>query len=181
MSSRKGTTFLHEFREFIAFLGTLWGILAGISVFFPLSSALVEAIPLGKYGEDGGVFNIFPPHLITLVATTFTLFLVFSTFGKRSLLMAAGKTDARRRAWISLGLGMAALVAYVSIYSAYSEYAWDIFGLGSDDPRKVVFEVPLLLTYVAFFSLLTQAFMLLGMVEFYGNDHKDPDSRETSE
>jgi len=180
VSSRRGEAFLHEFREFVAFLGTLWGILAGISVFFPLSSALLEAIPLGRYGDDGGVFNIFPPHLITLIATVFTLFLVLSTFGKRKVLTARGNTNVRRRAWVSLAFGLAAVVAYVSIYSAYREYAWGVFGLGSDDPRKVFFEVPLLLTYVAFFSLLTHAFMLLGMAEFYATDRENPDSKESS-
>ena len=35
------------------------------------------------------------------------------------------------------------------------------------DPRKLLVEVPLLLSYVLFFSLLTRAFMLLGMIEFF--------------
>ena len=47
----KGAEFIKTLREFIAFLQSLWGILAGISVFFPLSNALTKTIPLG-YIED---------------------------------------------------------------------------------------------------------------------------------
>lgn len=171
-SRHKGTEFLREFREFITFLGSLWGLLAGISVFFPLSSVLVEAIPLQKYGVNDGVYNMLSPELITTVATIITLFIVLSTFGSREAFRgdASAKRSARRQAWISMGTAMAALVVYFAIHHTYSEYGYDVFGLGSDDPRKLLFEVPLMFVYAAFFSLLTRAFMLLGMSEFYKNE-----------
>jgi len=164
---KKGVGFLTEFREFITFLSTLWGLLAGISVFFPLSSVLLKAIPLGKYGENDGLFNILSPQLITLVATVVTLFVILSTFGRRNVFKGQGVRIARRQGWISMGASMAALITYITIHQVYGEHAYITFGMGSDDPRKLIFEVPLLLTYAAFFSLLTRAFMLLGMIEFY--------------
>lgn len=165
-SPKKGANFLKEFGEFITFLGTLWGLLAGISVFFPLSSTLLKLIPLRAYEADG-VFNHLSPPLITSVSTVVTLFVVLSTFGKRNEYRDSGMHIARRQAWISMGASMAALMTYMTIHQIYGEYAYDAFGLGSDDPLKLFFEIPLLIAYTAFFSLLTRAFMLLGMVEFY--------------
>jgi hypothetical protein len=60
------------------------------------------------------------------------------------------------------------LLAYVILYQVYAEYAWTKWGWGSDDPRKLFVEVPLLISYAAFFSLLTRAFVLLGMIAFFG-------------
>lgn len=167
---KKGIGFLREFREFITFLTTLWGLLAGISVFFPLSSVLLEAIPLGKYGENDGLFNIFSPQLITLVATIVTLFVILSTFGRRNAFKKQGVRNARSQGWISMVASMAALIIYIATHQVYGEHAYSTFGMGSDDPRKLFFEVPLLLSYTAFFSLLTRAFMLLGMIELYRDE-----------
>jgi hypothetical protein len=166
---QKGAGFLREFREFITFLRTLWGLLAGISVFFPLSSVFLKVIPLEAYGANG-VFNILSPPLITVVATVVTLFVVLSTFGRRDEFRGLGGRNARRQAWISMGVSMAALMTYMTIHQIYDEYAYSVFGIGSDDPRKLFFEIPLLVAYTAFFSLLTRAFMLLGMAEFYRDD-----------
>jgi hypothetical protein len=164
----RGEKFLNEFREFITFLRTLWGLLGGISVFFPLSNLLLKSIPLKAY-EEGGVFNILSPRLITVLATVLTLFLILSTFGRRDEFKKR-KHKARRQAWISMGISLAALMVYMVIHQIYDEYAYSVFGFGSDDPGKLFFEIPLLFAYVAFFSLLTRAFMLLGMVEFYRDD-----------
>jgi hypothetical protein len=168
-SPKRGANFLREFREFIAFLSTLWGLLAGISVFFPLSSIFLKVIPLKAY-EANGVFNHLSPPLVTAVATVVTLFLVLSTFGKREEFKGVRRNNARRQAWISMGVSMIALITYMTIHQIYAEYGYSVFGLGSGDPRKLFFEIPLLVAYTAFFALLTRAFMLLGMVEFYRND-----------
>lgn len=168
-SPKRGTDFLKEFREFIAFLSTLWGLLAGISVFFPLSSVFLKVIPLKPYEADG-VFNHLSPPLITAVATVVTLFLVLSTFGQRDEYKEMSRKNVRRQAWISMGVSMIALIAYMTIHQIYAEYGDSVFGLGSDDPRKLFFEIPLLVAYTAFFALLTRAFMLLGMMEFYRKD-----------
>jgi len=165
-SQTSGTDFIREFREFIAFLQSLWGLLAGISTFFPLSNVLLGVIPLKAYEADG-VFNHLSPPLITTVTTVVTLFVVLWTFGNRDQVKQIGKGKMQRRAWMAMAVSMVSLIAYIVIHQIYGEYAYS-WGWGSDDPRKLLAEIPLLITYCVFFSLLTRAFMLLGMTEFYG-------------
>jgi len=171
--SEKG--YLAQLRAFLVFLKNLWGILAGISVFFPLSNTFVEAIPLRAYGNDG-VFDQLTPSFITIFATVVTLFVVLVTFaGRREFQNPRNRRAMLRSAWFSLGISVLSLLAYLIIHQAYREYAWEPWGWGSGDPRKLLAEIPLFITYVIFFSLLTRAFMLLGMIEFFGNR----DSRDT--
>lgn len=160
---------MKEFREFTAFVSTLWGLLAGISVFFPFSSLFFKIIPLKAYEADG-VFNHLQPPLITAVATVVTLFLILSTFGRREEFKTVEGKLVRRRAWIAMGVSITVLITYMTIHQVYAEYGYSVFGLGSGDPRKLFFEIPLLFAYSAFFALLTRAFILLGMAEFYRND-----------
>jgi hypothetical protein len=164
---RKG--YLEELKEFFAFLKNLWGILASVSVFFPLSNILLDAIPLGSYGANDGVYDKLTPHLITTIATVITLFVVLATFtSRREFQKLRKKRDILRKAWLSFGVGILSLIIYLVIYQVYSEYAWVSWGWGSGDPRKLFAEIPLLISYVVFFSLLTRAFMILGMIEFFG-------------
>jgi hypothetical protein len=161
--------YIGELKAFLLFLKELWGLLAGISVFFPLSNILLRTIPLGAYGDDG-VFDQLPPSLLTTLATVVTLFVVLSTFANRRRFQDQQKRQSTlRAAWLSFGIGIVSLLTYLVIHQAYREYAWDPWGWGSGDPRKLFAEIPLLITYVMFFSLLTKAFTLLGMMEFFGN------------
>lgn len=162
--------YLDELKNFLAFLKRLWGILAGISVFFPLSNVLLQVIPLGQYGVDDGVFNILSPSLITTVAMVAALFVVLVTYASRAQLRQPKRRRAvLRSSWLSLGVGFLSLVAYLVLHQIYREYAWEPWGWGSDDPRKLIAEVPLLITYAIFFSSLTRAFMMLGILEFFGS------------
>ena len=61
----------------------------------------------------------------------------------------------------------------------YAQYAWSEWNWGSDDPRKLLVEVPLMLAYIAFFSLVTRAFVLLGLIEYFrGEGRRALNSRE---
>lgn len=159
---------LDELKAFLSFSKSLWGLLASVSVFFPLSNVLLAAIPLRAYGADDGVFDQLSPHLLTTVASVVTLFVLLVTFSGRSRF-----TDTRRRpvllreAWYSLALGLLSLLLYLAIYRFYFAYAWEPWGWGSGDPRKLLAEIPLLIAYVVFFSSLTRAFMILAMIEFF--------------
>lgn len=165
--SKKGH--LEELTDFLTFLQNLWGILAGVSVFFPLSNILLKVIPLSAYGTNDGVFDQLAPNLISTVTTVSTLFVVLVTFTGRHQFQDTRKRRAMlQKAWLSFGTGLFALLAYLVLHQAYREYAWIPWGWGSGDPRKLLAEIPLLITYVLFFSLLTRAFMLLGMVEYFG-------------
>ena len=83
--------YLEELKEFLTFLKNLWGILAGLSVFFPLSNVLLGAIPMRAYGTDDGVFDLLSPNLINTIATVVTLFVVLVTFAGRNQFQDAGR------------------------------------------------------------------------------------------
>lgn len=166
--SNKRTTFLEEFKNFIAFLQNLWGLLAGISVVFPLSNVFIKIFPLKAYGEEGGVFEHLSPSLITAVTTLITLFVILGLFSNRDTFKEKQKRQGiQRQAWISFVIGILAIVIYLVIHTMYLQYAWEPWGWGSGDPRKLFAEIPLLVAYSAFFALITRAFMLLGMIEFF--------------
>jgi len=174
--------YLEELKEFLAFSKNLWAILTSISIFFPFSNILINAIPLRAYGTDDGVFDQLSPYLITAIATVVTLFVVLVTFADRSQFQNPRKRGVMlRNAWISFGISILSLLAYLVIHQAYREYAWEPWGWGSGDPRKLIAEIPLLVAYVIFFSLLTRAFMLLGMIEFFGRrDARDGSSQRNT-
>jgi len=168
--SGRGTQFLDEFKEFLAFLKNLWGILAGVSVFFPLSNVLVKVIPLQSLEHDGA-FATLTPSLVTTLATITTLFLILWTFSHRSELTALPQRRAiRRRAARSFAAGGLTLVLYLVGYSVTLSNAYAVWGWESQDPRHLLAEVPLLLAYVASFALVTRAFVLLGMIEFFSTE-----------
>jgi hypothetical protein len=176
MSERgAGGEFLEEFRGFLLFLGSLWGLLAGVSVLFPLSNVLLEVIPLGAYGQEGGVYDLLSPRLVTTTSTLVTLFLLLAMFaGRERFRQRQVRRGVVRRAWITLLAGLLCLVAYLVLHRVYREYAWPVWGLGSGDPRKLLAEVPLAVAYVAFFALTTRAFVLLAMLEYLGEGGRRP-------
>ena len=171
--STQGSRFLKQFKEFTTFLRNLWGILAGISVFFPLSNVFIQIIPLGTF-DDGGVLVWFSARLFTTSATLVSLFLILWAFGQRQHFQSTRKTGKiQRQAWISFGLGLCALVAYLAAYYFIAVSAYDVLGWESADARRLMGEVFLLIVYSSFFALLTRAFVLLGMIEFFRQEKKE--------
>ncbi len=169
-TSNKGAAFIKELRDFILFLQNLWSILAGISVLFPLSNVFAMIIPL-QTSREGGVYVHLSPFLITAIATLVSLFVILSTFTNRNTFEEQRKLrKIRRQAWISFVVGILALVIYLAIYVFTAEYPYTKWGWGSDDPRFLFFEVPLLIAYSTFFAMMTRAFMILGMIEFFGKE-----------
>jgi hypothetical protein len=165
-----GTPFLDEFRQFLTFLQNLWGLLTGISVLFPLSNVLVKVIPLQSLDYDGA-FAKLAPSLVTTVATITTLFLVFWTFSHRGQFKdQTQRRVVQRRAMFSFGAGFASIVLYLVGYTVKLTAAYDVWGWESQDPRHLLAEVPLLIAYVAAFALVTRAFLLLAMMEFFFKD-----------
>jgi len=162
----RGAQFLKEFREFLAFLGNLWSLLAGLSVLFPLSNVFVKVIPLQSLDQDGA-FAKLSPSLVTFLATVTTLFLILWTFSRRGDLKASPRRAIRRRAAWSFVAGASTLVCYLVGYAVKLANAFAVWGWESQDPRHLIAEVPLLAAYVASFALVTRAFLLLGMLEFF--------------
>src|SRR5512142_2738652 len=88
-------SFLGEFTDFVKFLQTLWGILPGISVLFPLSTVVLKLIPTGNiYDDPPGGLAYLTPALITALATVATLFVILVTFRQRRDLRTRAQRDA---------------------------------------------------------------------------------------
>ncbi len=164
------SSFLGKFTDFVKFLQTLWGILAGISVLFPLSNVLVKLIPMNNiYDVPPGGLSRLSPALLTALATVATLFVILVTFRQRGDLRTRKQRDTiQRQAWIAFGVGFAALLVYFVVYFGIYGTFYDPFGIMGDDPRRLIGDFLLLGFYGAFFALLTRAFMLLGMLEYFG-------------
>lgn len=163
-----GNDFLQEFQSFLAFLKNLWGLLAGFSVFFPLSNVLVRVIPLVAYDEEGGVFDQITPSLITVTATIVTLFTLLLLFASRDRFRVRGaRQHILKKTRRTFAAGAAMLILYLIIHQMYLSYAWPVLGWGSGDPRKLLAEIPLMVCYVGFFALITRSFVLLGMLEYF--------------
>lgn len=130
-----------EFKEFISFLQTLWGILAGVSVLFPLSNALMKIIPLGESPEEG-VLKYFSPEQVTVVTMLICLFVMFHIFSKRRLMKAEWEKDQERqlqqKSVNSFFLGILALLVYFSIIHLNF---YGLFGWESDDPIFVFVDI----------------------------------------
>ncbi|NVK40367.1 MAG: hypothetical protein HWE39_03920 [Oceanospirillaceae bacterium] len=163
---------LEELRNFLKFYKNLWTILAGVSVFFPLSNLLMEVIPLSRWDSGGWIY--LPARLVTVIVTVACLFAILLTFVQRKQ-YAAQKSRRLVQKWaiLSFGSGVIALCIYIAVYYAVSEgFYWNVFEWGSDDPKRIIGDIMLLLTYSAFFVLVTRAFMLLGLLEYQGKHRK---------
>jgi hypothetical protein len=169
ISADKGTSFLKDFRDFIAYLQNLWGIMAGISVVFPLSNSFVKVIPVQLWDKGGG-FAFFSPEWITIIATLLSLFVMLWTYGQRRKFKEQRETGSiRRQALFSFSIGITAMIFYLVVYVlVQSDVHYSVMGWDSDDLRRVIFDVIMLFLYSVFFTLVTRAFMFLGMIEFFG-------------
>ena len=173
-ADNQGNRFLAEFRDFVKFLQSLWGILAGVSVFFPLSNILLKVIPLASMQDDPpGALEFLSPALITTLATVATLFIVLQTFRRREELRTRRQQNVtEHQTWIAFGLGIVSLLFYLSINFGIYSILYAPFGIWSGDPRRLIGDFLLLIFYGIFFSQITRAFVLLGMVEYFGRMEK---------
>ena len=161
-------SFMKEFKDFLLFLQNLWTALAGISVLFPLSNALAKISPLAQWPEGG--LTYFPPPLLSIVSSLSCLFLLLWLFGHRYQL-GRRKAQTQKKAGLSFAVGLIALIVYLTLYLAIAnDFYFDVLNWESDDLRRVLGDIVLLLAYSAFFVLMTQAFMLLGMLAYCGRN-----------
>ena len=168
--TNNGTAFLNQFKDFISFLKNLWGILAGISVIFPLSNVLIKVIPLQKWEGDAGTGALYnySPSLVSVVASLIALFIILWTFIQRSKIKMMKSNFILRKAGLLFLFGIFALIIYLLVYSLISDYEifWTWFSWESDDPRRLIGDVVLLVFYCLFFAAMTRTFILLGLSEF---------------
>ena len=158
--------YLGQLKKFLKFLSNLWGILGGISVFFPLSNSLLKGgLPLEMWDEGGLAF--LPPELITMITTLVAVFTIFWTYGQRDRLKR-NKNHVRRVACFSFVFGLISLTLFIVVYTLMkNDFHYSVMGWTSDDFRRLFFDLILLVLYAGFFGLMTRAFMLLASVEYF--------------
>ncbi len=173
-NSNNGKAFLSEFKEFIAFLQSLWGVLTGISVLFPLSNVFIKLIPLRHLHDDpSGALGYLSPGLITAVATLITLFIILLTFGNRHQFKALKERRfIQRRAGFSFAFGLLSMVFYFAVYFGIYPLYYEPCSIFEGDPRLLIGDFALLLFYSVFFAFVTRSFILLGMMEYFSNRYK---------
>lgn len=160
---------IDELKQFLKFLQSLWATLASISVLFPLSNVLAKVIPLAQWPEGG--FAYISPSLVTAVSTVACLFMMLWTFGRRNQFANPKRRSLiKRQVVLSFALGTIGLVIYLILhYAVVNNFYFDVFHWESGDLRRVFGDVLVLIAYCAFFTFMTHAFMLLGMLEYYGS------------
>jgi len=167
-----GKAFIKQFKDFIFFLKNLWGILAGISVIFPLSNVLIKVIPLQTWEGDAGTGALyhFSPSLVSVVASLIALFIIVGTYVQRHKIKMMRSNLVLRKAGLLFFIGIFALIVYLLVYSLISDYEvfWTWFNWESDDPRRLAGDVILLVFYCLFFAAMTRAFVLMALIEFLG-------------
>jgi hypothetical protein len=177
-----GASFLRELRDFLDFLASVWGVLTGASLAFPLSNVFVRVIPL-EGNESFNPLALLPSAPIAAAAALVTLFVVLATFGRRSeFRIAARRRRIRMSAVVSLAAGLGALAVYLVGIQAVQD------GLYGNTGGIPVYKTALLAggdlvfgaLYAAFFALTTRGFMLLAMLEYYPAARRKPAARRRS-
>ena len=154
-----GQSFLDELRDFLAFLSSLWGLLAGISVLFPLSNVLVSIIPIDGGGQP---FQDLDPAIVTTLTTLSCISITFATFGRRTQFSEGERR--RRYGWaarLSFGAALVALGFYTLTYH-------DLYtNLVSEQGQNSLYDAIYAALYLASFVLITRAFLVLAMLEYF--------------
>ena len=75
----------------------------------------------------------------------------------------------QRQAWLSFVFGLSALIIYFTVYFGIYPFYYEPYSIFDGDPRLLIGDFALLFSYSAFFALATRAFMLMAMIEYFGN------------
>jgi len=162
-------TFLEELQDLFAFLRSLWGILAGVTLFFPLSTALFQLVPVEyRWDTDNWMrgFSFFRPQLVILITTLTLIFVMFWLVSHRAQFKSRRQRAIQRRAFRAFTLGIVSLLVYLTAYEAVSDLTKSL-EIYRGNPAIIPGDLILLISYAGFFVSLTVAFMLLGMIEYY--------------
>ncbi|MEV2237158.1 hypothetical protein [Micromonospora sp. NPDC049891] len=143
---------------------------------FPLSNAFLAVIPV----DDGGrPFQDLPPAVVSAVTMLTCIFLTFATFGRRDR-FADPRSRGRyaRSARICFAAALAALAGYVLAPSGLYR------ALITDSPDSAIglalYDGLFAALYVVTFALLTRAFLLLAMLEYFAEESTAPGAVATA-
>ncbi len=167
-------TILEEVQDLFHFLHSLWGILAGVTLFFPLSAAFFSLIPVEyRWQTDDYMrgFGYFKPLLVVGLTTILIIFAMFWLVSHREQFRPRKRKIMQQRALRCFAVGIFSLILYLAAYEVVADEmnAREIF---RGNPALIPYDLLLLVSYAGFFVSLTAAFMILGMVEYYGEKAK---------
>lgn len=153
-------SFIQELKAFVRFLNSLWGLLAGAVMLFPLSNVLFEFMPLdlARFFDSAGNTAMNPASIST-ISIVGCLFVTLVDFGRRERL--ASSFLITTEALVSSALAAMALYFYFSYHDSQFR--------GDGTSVRVFFEsIPLIISfsYIAFFVFMTHAFVLLAVREY---------------
>ncbi len=166
--------YLEELKDLFDFLHSLWGILAGATIFFPLSATFLKLVPVEyRWHTDDYMrgFGYFKPPMVIAITTIMIIFAMFWLVSHRAYFKPAKRKILQRRALSCFVVGIFSLVFYLTAYEVFADitYVKEIYG---GNPALVPYDLLLLTSYAGFFVLLTTAFTILGMIEYYAEKAK---------
>ena len=127
-------------------------------------------IPLARWPEGGLVY--FSPELFSIISSIACLFIILYTFSHRDQIGKV-RRSIQKKAGLSFLAGVIALIIYLTLYFAAANDFWfNVLKVESGSFLRVLGDIVLLIVYSIFFVLMTRAFMLLGMLEYFGRKSK---------
>lgn len=168
-NSNRGEKFLSDFKQFLSFLKNLWGLLAGISVFFPFSNVFLKLIPVCYTQDDpSGGWSYISVGVITAFTMLVIVFILLWTYGQRDhFRKPVFRLTIHRRAWAWFLTGIICLIGYIGMHEIILLNIYFRIGLTHGDSGRYLGDILLLLVYSGFFAFMTRAFVLLAMKEYF--------------
>ena len=150
-----------EVQGLLTFLKSFWGILTGISLFFPVIATVINIQPIWT--------AVIPEYQILILSMLINMFNILFTFSLRFKYQNASRETLLRRARLDLSIGLIGIIIYMFILHAMPP-AWHNMWETSDIVRYAN-DVFILISYSAFFLSVSKAFMLLGFIEYFQLKH----------
>ena len=154
------TDYITNLTALFKFLGSIWGLLAGVSVLFPLSNVLFKVLPLTQRTQESPRgLALLPTQLVTTIASVLTLFVLLQTVASRDLITSNSRATVQISAGVCFLFAMEFLVLYLRTYYRPSPQKQRPYNILYSDFLQ-------LFTYALLFAMLTLAFTVLAYKEY---------------
>ncbi|GAB6190707.1 hypothetical protein [Desulfocastanea catecholica] len=147
----------NDLRSFIKYMSSLWALLAGITVVFPLSDVLLEVISLPADAYQKSTAPIAIP--VTTLVTLFTLFYTFVQRDKSQYVTV-------RQSNVFFMLGLSSLVIFFLLEHFEEPLRENFLPFLDTSDDYVLLLVAVVPFYVCFFACITRAFTILALMEY---------------
>lgn len=165
-STQRTNLLLKDLKLFASFLRNLWGLLAVLSILFPIISGLAGLIPLRSVAENG-VLVWFSPELFTTIAVLISLSIIFAIYRSRSSFVKQANLDRLHSlSFKSFGVGVTALLIYLTLYFFLRSNLPPEIQASAAGGSHLLLEALLLCLYSGSYALVTRGFALLAIGEF---------------